>query len=76
MSHTRTHVLIRLDGEWSRVGHAGIETDDATGMRLLRIELSATAPVLYISLSDIPILESSLPVTAEHLSADGLIGHA
>ena len=49
-------VLIRLGNEWSPVGHARIVHDRGSGMRLLRLDLSATAPTLYLSLQDIQVL--------------------
>lgn len=52
-----TRVLIRMHGRFSHVGDARLEVDEETGMRLLRADLSAMAPSIYIPLADIHVLE-------------------
>ena len=75
---TSTHVVIRIDQSWSRVGTAAIEVDRRTGMRMLHIQLDAMAANLYIPVEDVRVLELP-PAAMPHqdlapLSAE--VGHA
>ena len=61
----RPHVLIRLNREWSPVGHARIVRDECSGMRMLRLDLSATAPTLYLALDEVGLLLDTLVAPLE-----------
>ena len=68
-------VLIRFGSQWSPVGHARVIHDERSGMRMLRLDLSATAPTLYVSLQDLRVLVDLhfAPLEAVH---EAPVGHA
>lgn len=72
-----TRVLIRLGRQWSPVGTAAIEEDEETGVRMLRLDMTAMAPQVYVPMKDIAVADEDLtdedeetPMTTE------IIGHA
>ena len=74
---TSVRVMIRLatDGQWSAVGQAVVEMDPDTGMTLLRLDLSAMAPRLYLPLAD--LLLATPPSLAPSLGPNTPVaGHA
>ena len=57
--HEPMKVMIRLDQQWSSVGTACIDVDDPTGVTMLRLDLRAMSPQLYLPLKDILALEEA-----------------
>jgi hypothetical protein len=75
MSPLRPLVLIRLDREWSPVGHASLMDDPGSGIRFVRLDLSAMAGTVYLSLADLRVLLAERPPSPSDLDAEGA-GHA
>lgn len=69
-------VLIKLGENWSTIGCASIEQDDATGAPLLHLRLSAMAQDLYVSLSDTPAQTPDLDEDEPRMICAPLVGHA
>ena len=68
-------VLIKLGAQWSQVGHVRVVQDEDSGMRMLRLDLSATAPTLYIPLQGMEAMTAAdlAPLEAVHEIS---VGHA
>lgn len=70
----KIRVMIRLGESWSTVGAASLEDDDLTGARMLRLDLVAMSPQLYVPVAGIVGLDDA----AEELCRDEAVqvGHA
>jgi hypothetical protein len=69
-------VLIRLDQGWSPVGHASLTDDPASGIRFVRLDLSAMAGTVYVPLADLRVLLAE-PASPAALGLDAeAVGHA
>jgi hypothetical protein len=76
MSQIRPRVLIRLDREWSPVGHASVMDDPASGIRFVRLDLSAMAGTIYVALADLRVLLAEPAPTLELGLDTEVVGHA
>ena len=63
---TPVRVMIRLahNQQWSPVGQVAVEVDPESGMTLLRLDLCAMAPRLYLPLADLLALSAPQAVLA------------